>query len=232
MEKNQIATFPQVEQLLFSYQSNSFFFPIIRYYSVIRFISRNQWIKSQSFRRFAVPKQSLEYRRRMKNNQAAITDQDWPHVGHANTSRLQVDPPCCYSWNGYEAPLASRAQPVVSSGRLFIGSMAGTRIARNAETSAPLWRYEKGLPIRNSAAVYYIGQDILWEGSLPQDSRITLFYQTTVGDPSDQRKPVTNAARIITPGVPDTLHSVRMVINGLKLFISVLRKQSSIPVNK
>jgi uncharacterized repeat protein (TIGR01451 family) len=86
------------------------------------------------------------------------SDQDWPQAGHdaqrTNVSTVEVDPPYCYAWKWYEAPFASRTQPVISSGRLFIGSMEGTLFARDATTGSPLWRYETSSPIRNSAAVY------------------------------------------------------------------------------
>ena len=85
-------------------------------------------------------------------------DDDWLQIGrdaqHSNYSETQVDPPYCYAWKWYEAPLASRAQPVVSDERLFIGAMNGILYARNASSGEPLWSYDCGSPIRNSPAVY------------------------------------------------------------------------------
>ena len=82
---------------------------------------------------------------------------DWPQLGHdpqrSNTTSAQVDPPYCYTWKWYEAPIASRAQPVVAGGRLFIGSMDGVMYARDASTGAPLWSFPSQGPIRNSAGV-------------------------------------------------------------------------------
>ncbi|MCS7286903.1 MAG: PQQ-binding-like beta-propeller repeat protein, partial [Anaerolineae bacterium] len=82
---------------------------------------------------------------------------DWPQLGRdaqrTNYSPQQVDPPYCYTWKWYEAPFASRAQPVVASGRLFIGSMDGVMYARDASTGAPLWSYAVNSPIRHSAGV-------------------------------------------------------------------------------
>lgn len=82
---------------------------------------------------------------------------DWPQAGrdpqHTNSSPVQVDPPYCYAWKWYEAPFASRAQPVVAGGRLFIGGMDGRMYARDATTGAPLWNFWTGGPIRNTAAV-------------------------------------------------------------------------------
>ena len=72
---------------------------------------------------------------------------------HTSASTTQVDGPFCYTWKWHEAPIASRAQPVVASGRLFIGSMTGMVYARNASTGAPLWQYQTGGPIRNTGAV-------------------------------------------------------------------------------
>ena len=84
-------------------------------------------------------------------------DGEWTQLGkdaqHSNYSETQVDPPYCYAWKWYEAPLASRAQPVVSSGRLFIGLMNGFLYARDASTGEPVWSFDCGSPIRNSAAV-------------------------------------------------------------------------------
>ena len=82
---------------------------------------------------------------------------DWPQLGHdpqrSNTTSAQVDPPYCYTWKWYEVPIASRAQPVVAGGRLFIGSMDGVLYARDASTGAPLWSFPSQGPIRNSAGV-------------------------------------------------------------------------------
>ena len=82
---------------------------------------------------------------------------DWPQLGHdaqrTNYSVAQVDPPYCYTWKWYEAPIASRAQPVVADGRLLIGSMDGVMYARNAFTGAPLWTFAADSPIRHSAGV-------------------------------------------------------------------------------
>lgn len=82
---------------------------------------------------------------------------DWPQLGHdsqhSNYTPEQVDPPYCYTWKWYEVPIASRAQPVVSRGRLFIGGMDGVLYARNASTGAPLWNFTSQGPIRHSAAV-------------------------------------------------------------------------------
>lgn len=82
---------------------------------------------------------------------------DWPQLGRdaqrTNYSPQQVDPPYCYVWKWYEVPFASRAQPVVADGRLFIGGMNGVMYARNATTGAPLWSYAVNSPIRHSAGV-------------------------------------------------------------------------------
>jgi hypothetical protein len=86
------------------------------------------------------------------------TGLDWPQLGHdaqrSNYTNEQVDPPYCYTWKWYEVPFASRVQPVVSRGRLFIGGMDGILYARNASTGAPLWSYTTQGPIRHSAAVF------------------------------------------------------------------------------
>jgi outer membrane protein assembly factor BamB len=61
--------------------------------------------------------------------------------------------PCEDLKKWYEVPIASRVQPVVASGRLFIGSMDGVMYARDASTGAPLWSFSSQGPIRNSAGV-------------------------------------------------------------------------------
>jgi len=85
------------------------------------------------------------------------TASDWPQLGHdpqrTNYTTQQVDPPYCYAWKWYEVPMASRAQPVVVSGRLFIGSMDGVMYTRDATTGASLWTFNAGSPIRHSAGV-------------------------------------------------------------------------------
>jgi hypothetical protein len=85
------------------------------------------------------------------------TGYDWPQLGNSpqrtNYTDLQVDPPYCYTWKWYEASMASRAQPVISAGRLFIGDMEGVLHARSAATGAPVWRFASNGPIRHSAAV-------------------------------------------------------------------------------
>ena len=67
---------------------------------------------------------------------AGVSAQDWPQAGHdpqrTNATSVQVDPPYCFAWKWYEAPFASRTQPVVSGGKLFIGSMDGALFARDA----------------------------------------------------------------------------------------------------
>jgi hypothetical protein len=82
---------------------------------------------------------------------------DWPQLGHdaqrTNHTPLQVNPPFCYVWKWYEAPIAVRVQPVVVGNRLFIGSMDGGVYARDASTGGPLWRFQTGGPIRHSAGV-------------------------------------------------------------------------------
>lgn len=85
------------------------------------------------------------------------TQVDWPQLGNdsqrTNFTTLQVNPPYCYTWKWYEAPMASRAQPVIANGRLFIGDMNGILNARDASTGAPLWKFASEGPIRHSAGV-------------------------------------------------------------------------------
>jgi hypothetical protein len=90
--------------------------------------------------------------------QETIPAQDWPQLGRdaqrSNYSPLQVNPPYCYIWKWYEVPFASRAQPVVAAGRLFIGGLDGVLYARDASTGASLWTFAgDGSPIRHSPGV-------------------------------------------------------------------------------
>jgi len=82
---------------------------------------------------------------------------DWPQLGQnaqrTNASSQQVNGPYCYAWKWYGIPFASRAQPVVAAGRLFLGGMDGVLYARDASTGGALWQYQTGGPIRHSAGV-------------------------------------------------------------------------------
>ncbi|MCS6844069.1 MAG: PQQ-binding-like beta-propeller repeat protein, partial [Caldilineales bacterium] len=93
---------------------------------------------------------------RAEAEQAAPSD--WPQLARdaqrSNYTPHQVNPPYCYIWKWYEVPFASRAQPVVVAGRLFMGGMNGILYARDASTGAPLWTFAgDGSPIRHSAGV-------------------------------------------------------------------------------
>lgn len=87
----------------------------------------------------------------------AANPEDWPQLGHdpqrTNYSPVQVEPPYCYTWKWYEVPIASRIQPVVANGRLFIGSLNGAMYARDASTGANLWVFDANSPIRSTAGV-------------------------------------------------------------------------------
>jgi len=93
---------------------------------------------------------------------------NWSQLGsnpqRTGYSPVQVDPPYCYTWKWYEAPIASRAQPVVANGRLFIGSMDGIIYARDASTGAPLWQHQTDGPIRNTGAVTILSCLVLMMG--------------------------------------------------------------------
>lgn len=83
---------------------------------------------------------------------------DWPQLQHdpqhTGYTTGEVRPPYVYLWKWNEVPLASRTQPVVAGGRLFIGGLNGVMYARDAQTGAPLWSFTTAGPIRHSAAVY------------------------------------------------------------------------------
>jgi len=83
---------------------------------------------------------------------------DWTQIGHdpqhTNATSVQVDPPYCYAWKWVGVPFASRAQPVIAGGRLFMGGMDGILYARDASNGTPLWQFSTRGPIRHSPAVY------------------------------------------------------------------------------
>ncbi|MBO9345763.1 MAG: PQQ-like beta-propeller repeat protein, partial [Chloroflexi bacterium] len=116
------------------------------------------WSAAAALAVFAVVAAQETIQRAGQAASQSIPIQDWPQLGRdaqrSNYSPLQVNPPYCYIWKWYEVPFASRAQPVVASGRLFIGGMDGVFYARDASTGASLWTFAgDGSPIRHSAGV-------------------------------------------------------------------------------
>lgn len=95
---------------------------------------------------------------------ASIPAADWPQLQrdpqHSGYSPQEVRPPYRYYWRWNEVPFASRTQPVVAAGRLFIGSLNGRMYALDAAEDAGggaptiLWWHDVGAPIRDTAAVY------------------------------------------------------------------------------
>ena len=89
--------------------------------------------------------------------------EDWPQLGHdpqrTSASSHTVGGPYRFYWRWMDAPLASRAQPVVSQGRLFIGGLDGVMYALDATHDAQggnpriLWQRDLGSPVRSGAAV-------------------------------------------------------------------------------
>lgn len=65
----------------------------------------------------------------------------------------EVRPPYEFLWRWHAPPLASRTQPVVAGGILYIGSLDGKMYALDAMTGKIEWTFETGGPIRHSAAV-------------------------------------------------------------------------------
>lgn len=94
---------------------------------------------------------------------AAQSSADWPQLQRdpqrSGASPQSVPGPYRFYWRWNEAPLATRAQPVVAAGRLFIGDLLGRMHALDADADskggAPvkLWTRDLGSPIRSSAAV-------------------------------------------------------------------------------
>ena len=67
--------------------------------------------------------QAARFTRPASVSTSAITDADWPQAGRdaqrSNYSPQQINGPYCYDWKWDEAPIASRAQPILLNGRLF-----------------------------------------------------------------------------------------------------------------
>ncbi|HEX2923043.1 MAG TPA: PQQ-binding-like beta-propeller repeat protein, partial [Chloroflexota bacterium] len=88
---------------------------------------------------------------------------DWSQLGHdaqkSNASPQSVDGPYRFYWRWTDVPFASRVQPVVADGRLFVGGLNGTfyalDAAYDAEGGTPrvLWQRDLGSPVRSGAAV-------------------------------------------------------------------------------
>lgn len=87
---------------------------------------------------------------------------DWPQLQHdaqrtgytLNDASLGSGEHYTYLWKWNEVPFASRTQPVVVNGRLFIGGLDGVLYARDAQTGEHCWTFTTAGPIRHSAAVY------------------------------------------------------------------------------
>ena len=89
--------------------------------------------------------------------------EDWPQLAHdaqkSNASPRSVDGPYRFYWRWTDVPFASRVQPVVASGRLFVGGLNGTFYALDAAYDAGggapriLWQANLGSPVRSGAGV-------------------------------------------------------------------------------
>jgi hypothetical protein len=94
---------------------------------------------------------------------SASSELDWPQLGRdaqrSNAAPLAVRGPYRFYWRWTGVPIASRVQPVVVAGRLYVGSLNGTLYALDAgydaRGGAPrlLWQRDLGSPIRAGAAV-------------------------------------------------------------------------------
>lgn len=89
--------------------------------------------------------------------------EDWPQLARdaqrTSASPQSVDGPYRYYWRWMDVPMASRVQPVVASGRLFIGGLDGLMYALDAGYDAQgagprvLWQRDLHSPIRAGAGV-------------------------------------------------------------------------------
>lgn len=94
---------------------------------------------------------------------SSLPDPDWPQLGRdpqrTNASPQTVSGPYRYYWRWTEVPMASRAQPVVVAGRLFVGGLDGNLYALDAAYDGRggvpkvLWKRDLYSPIRAGAAV-------------------------------------------------------------------------------
>ncbi len=93
---------------------------------------------------------------------AAAAD-DWPTLAHdaqrTGGGASAADGPYAirWGWNTAQGPdtlrLGGNVQPVVASGRVFIGTLDGTFVALDAGTGAELWRARTGDAILGTAAI-------------------------------------------------------------------------------
>ncbi|HEY3108018.1 MAG TPA: PQQ-binding-like beta-propeller repeat protein, partial [Chloroflexota bacterium] len=92
-----------------------------------------------------------------------ILASDWPQLAHdpqrTGASPQTVAGPYRFYWRLTGVPIASRAQPVVVGGRLFVGGLDGAMYALDATFDAQggqppvLWRHDLASPIRAGAGV-------------------------------------------------------------------------------
>jgi len=93
-----------------------------------------------------------------------VSATDWPTLAHDNQrtsyTPQEIRPPYRYLWRWHEVPFASRTQPVVANGILYIGSVNNKMYALEAKTDKNggppqiKWSYQTNGPIRATAAVY------------------------------------------------------------------------------
>lgn len=92
-----------------------------------------------------------------------VADSDWPQLARdaqrTGTSPQEVAGPYRFYWRWLDVPSASRAQPVIAGGRLFIGALNGIMFALDAAYDARggepriVWQQDLHSPIRTSAGV-------------------------------------------------------------------------------
>ncbi|MBE0696988.1 MAG: DUF11 domain-containing protein [Anaerolineaceae bacterium] len=76
----------------------------------------------------------------------------------------------------------------------------------------------------NIGALQMSGKNFTWEGVLPSSGLVTLRFQATASVAQGQSKVITNTARIIAPGVSDTMRSARVFVNGRVTNLPVVRR--------
>jgi outer membrane protein assembly factor BamB len=115
---------------------------------------------------------------------AAPAADEWPTLAHdaqrtgGGASAAGGPYAIRWGWNTIQGPatlrLGGNVQPVVASGRLFVGTLDGTFVALDASTGAELWRAQTGDAILGTAAI--AGQTV-FVGS--QDGRIHAYDAAT-----------------------------------------------------
>jgi len=125
--------------------------------------------------------------------QQTHTNKSWPQLQHdpqrTGYTQEEIHPPFAYLWKWNEVPFASRTQPVVAKGRLFIGGLDLFKQSRRAKAAFGLVPQDIALYPRLTARenLHYFGR-LCGLGGEPLQKRIEKCLQLTgLENRADQR---------------------------------------------